>query len=141
MATKKLFDYGERLELGIILANIGTLTLKLFTAPTDLLDDMAAGDFTEASFPDYAPVTLTGGALAAGNPGGAALLTWDDVLFTRGSGVGSEDVYGYIVEDSTATPVWGEIFVDGGGTPTPKTMAIAGDTITISPKFYLKSRY
>lgn len=122
--------------------------LKLF------LDDKtpAAGDteadYTEATFPGYAPIvlTLSDWTIAPGDPGAATapLQTW-----TQAMNAPEQLVYGYYVARAdTGELRWVERFVDPGPSAPPEDRppfamqraGTPGDQISVLPRLTLRSQ-
>ncbi len=83
-------------------------------------------DYTDATFPDYAPATpaFATPTLVSGK---GKMVESPAIDFVRGVGAGTEDIYGYYVYDSSASILlWAELAA------APITIANVGDTITVT---------
>lgn len=111
--------------------NSGGTTMHLYANNYTPVAATVIGDFSEATFPGYAP--------AANDPYGAAAMVGavaeidaTEAVFTYGVGVGSEDIYGYWVEDAGGNLLYAERFPGG-----PYTMALLGDLLGVTVKYQL----
>lgn len=86
-------------------------------------------DLTEATFSGYARVTPSWGAIATGGDGRAAMVA-AAANFTHNGGVVTNLVYGWAWIDSA---VGVEKLIAADRVPSaPKTMAVSGDSITVT---------
>jgi len=91
---------------------------------------------TEATFTGYAPVVLSGGTVAPSvDAGGRAVLTWNQVSWTKNGGVGNQ-IYGYWVIDGPGALLFAE-----RASTAPVRMASDGDSLLITPQLTDKSEF
>lgn len=122
---------GEEDMLDVLLA--GNLVLRLFKNNFTPSDSSVLADFTEADFPGYAAITLTGGSWTT-TPGAPSIATYAAQTFTA-TASGSQTIYGYYITRTATGRVWmAERF------PAAQIAAIsaAGQTRIINPKLSLK---
>jgi hypothetical protein len=121
-------DTGENLSLEMITNKTApqNLLLKLFKNNITPSDTDTAGTYTEATFPGYAAITLTGaswGAAAAGT------ITYSAQQTFTCSGAATDDIYGYyVVQASSGTLLYSER--DGSA---PFAIRNSGDAVKITP--------
>ncbi len=107
--------------------------IKLYTAVSPAVSaTSSAGDFTEANFSGYAPITLTRSSW------GASVLTSDTAKSTYPMqawtcGVTVNTIVGYyIVGADSGLLYWAQVF------SVPRTL-VAGDAVNLTPTFSLES--
>lgn len=113
------------------LVRLRTWTLRLYVNAVDPAPDSDASDFTEASFPGYAPLTLTTWEDATLASPGLAETEADNAVFAP-TGTGSpQTVFGWFMTDEDGNFVAGERFSDPGG------VLLDGppDAFVVSPRF------
>lgn len=101
--------------------------------PTDA-DDVT--DYTECTFPGYADVPLNSWTSPTINVDGKAEISMTEQLFTAGSIVTPENIYGIYVTDAGGDLVYAER--DPGG---PVSMAVAGQQYGYLPRFTARSEF
>ena len=122
-------DVGENIALEALVNKTAgqNLLLKLYSSNTTPADTDIAATYTEATFPGYAAITLTGAtwnAAAAGTIAYSAQQT-----FTRSSTGATENIYGYYcVQSVSGILVYSER--DGAA---PFAVTNNGDAIKITP--------
>lgn len=95
--------------------------------------DTTLADLTEASWPDYAPLRISGWTPSVVS-GIYAVSTADQVLWTRGTGGDPAQVFGYWVSDlKTGAMLWVERRPQG-----PLPMAAASDQVLLLPRVTLR---
>jgi len=135
---------GEKLLLDAAVGKVaaGNLKLKLFKSDTTPSHSDTPATFTEADFTGYAAITLTTTSWNAGVAGtgtGTALankasIDYAQQTFTMGTPGTTNTVYGYFVTDNAGTTLLGaERFA------ASQSMALAGDSIKITPKLTLST--
>lgn len=101
------------------------LILKLFISNTTPAVGDTAATYTEATFPGYAAVTLTGASWGAAS---ARSIAYAQQTFTC-SGVSTDNVYGYYLVGATSTTLyWAER--DGAA---PFAVRLPGDAVKVTP--------
>lgn len=102
------------------------LVLRLYKNNITPSDSDTAVTYTEATFPGYAAITLTGatwGAAAAGT------ITYGAQQTFTCSGVATDDIYGYYITQATSgVLMWSER--DGAA---PFAIRNSGDAVKITP--------
>lgn len=137
MSQLRVVDRGEVNFLDLIFAE--NYTLRLFTNQVEAgltetqLNDLAAADFTEATFTGYAAIGLTGGAWStvAADPSTA---TFAVQTFTRSSTGTAQSVWGYYLTmdfDSDEVAFYEQF--DG-----PVVMELINDAIKVIPRMTLR---
>jgi len=112
-------------------------TLKLYTndvtagLTSDLIDELLAGDFTEATFAGYVSKVLTGGSWVT-TPDNPSTATYAAQTYTRSSTGTSQVVRGYYV-----TVTLGGALVGFEAFRTPITVTNLGDAIVVTPRIAL----
>lgn len=129
----KVTDNGEKTLIDWMLNSTGTnIVLRLYKNDYTPVFNSIAANFTQADFTGYASVTLTRGNwnTPVTNVLGAAEIQYNtDVSWTTTT---SQSVYGYYVTDLSGNVLFAERF--------SQTRALVnGDSLTISPRFTLKS--
>lgn len=135
--TLKVPDASEAILLGYIRAGLGaTCVLRLFVndhVPADADDET---DYTEASFPGYAPVTLTSWGLVT-TAAGTAQIAHPAASWTRSAGGGAGDqVYGYYVTDAAGDLLWSE-----RDPAAPVPMNVAGYSYSVLARLTLHTEF
>jgi hypothetical protein len=101
------------------------LVLRLFKNNITPSDTDTAGTYTEATFPGYSAITLTGASWGAASAG---TISYAQQTFTC-SGTATDDIYGYYTTQATSgTLVYSER--DGSA---PFAIRNSGDNIKITP--------
>lgn len=121
----------DTLEIERASFNAGGTVMKLYANNYTPVAATVLGDFSEATFPGYASANNDPyGAAAMVGP--VAQIDATEAVFTRGVGVGSEDIYGYWVEDGAGNLLYAERFAGG-----PYTIANVGDLIGVTVHYQL----
>jgi hypothetical protein len=121
-------DTGENLSLEMITNKTApqNLLLKLYKNNITPSDTDTAGTYTEATFPGYAAITLTG---ASWNAASAGTIAYSAQQTFTCSGVATDDIYGYyVVQASSGTLLYSER--DGAA---PFAIRNSGDAVKITP--------
>jgi hypothetical protein len=121
-------DTGENLVLGMLVNKTAAenLVLKLYKNNITPSDTDVAGTYTEATFPGYSAITLTGATWSA--PAAGSIAYSAEQTFTC-SGVSTDDIYGYyVIQTTSGTLLYSER--DGSA---PFAVRISGDAIKITP--------
>ncbi len=101
------------------------LILKLFKSNTTPANGDTAATYTEATFPGYAAITLTGASWGAAS---ARSIAYAQQTFTC-SGVATDDIYGYYLVGATSTTLyWAE-----RDASAPFAVRVSGDAVKITP--------
>lgn len=121
-------DSGENLVLGMITNRTApeNLVLRLFRNNITPSDTDTAGTYTEAVFPGYAAITLTGASWNA--PSGGTITYGAQQTFTC-SGTSTDDIYGYYVTQLTS----GTLLYSERDAAAPFAVRNSGDNIRITP--------
>ena len=121
-------DVGENLILEMLTNRTAAqnLSLRLFKNNITPSDTDTAGTFTEATFPGYAAITLTGATWSAAAAGSIAYSAQQTFTCT---GASTDDIYGYYITQVTSgLLMWAER--DGAA---PAAIRVNGDAIKITP--------
>lgn len=121
-------DVGENKVLEMLVNKTApeNLVLRLFKNNITPSDTDTAATYTEAVFPGYAALTLTG---ATWNAAAAGSITYSAQQTFTCSGVATDDIYGYYVTQVTSgVLVWSER--DGAA---PFAVRNSGDNVKITP--------
>jgi hypothetical protein len=121
-------DTGENLSLEMITNKTApqNLLLKLYKNNITPSDTDTAGTYTEATFPGYAAITLTG---ASWNAASAGTIAYSAQQTFTCSGAATDDIYGYyVVQASSGTLLYSER--DGAA---PFAIRNSGDAVKITP--------
>jgi hypothetical protein len=121
-------DSGENLVLEMLVNKTApqNLVLRLYRNNITPSDTDVAGTYTEASFPGYAAITLTGASWNAAS--GGSIAYGAQQTFTC-SGASTDDIYGYYVtQASSGTLLYSER--DGAA---PFAVRNSGDNIKLTP--------
>jgi hypothetical protein len=118
---------GLELTLDAALANMGDLTLKLFTNDLTISATSVVGDFTEATFVGYSAKTLTAASWGdAATTSGVATAAYATQTFTAG---GSETIRGWWIQDASANLI---------AAKKNATSKSSGTGITVTPTYSLE---
>jgi len=121
----------------ITAAILENCTLRLYSnnhVPNNA-DDVT--DYTEASFPGYAGISLAGWSAAALNASNKAETELPIQVFTAGVIVTPEDIYGvYVTYDPDGSLIDAELDASG-----PITIASTGQSYGYLPRFTFKSEF
>lgn len=104
-------------------------TLRLYTNTLDPATTSVIGNFTECTDPDYAPITLTGGAWTVTTEANEGKGSYAQQAFIFDSGL-TQQVHGYYIERGGAA-IAAERFEDSGGTAAP--IATGTSVIYVGP--------
>jgi hypothetical protein len=130
-------DTGIQRMLRLIQINMNTgtgMTLRLFVNDHHPAESDVLANYTEASFPGYAPVTINHwGAATVLNH--IAAINHPQALFQL-SGVGPFPVYGYYVTFSVSQLWWAQ-----RDPAAPVQLVNPGDTYPITPLLTMISQY
>lgn len=121
-------DTGENLALEMIVNKTAAqpLVLKLYKNNITPSDTDTAVTYTEAGFPGYAAITLTGATWNAASSGTIAYSAQQTFSCT---GTSTDDIYGYyVVQAVSGTLLYSER--DGSA---PLAVRVNGDQIKITP--------
>lgn len=121
-------DAGENLSLEMIVNKTApqNLLLKLYKNNITPSDTDTAGTYTEATFPGYSAITLTG---ASWNAAASGTIAYSAQQTFTCSGVATDDIYGYyVVQASSGTILYSER--DGSA---PFAIRNSGDAVKITP--------
>lgn len=121
-------DVGENKALENIVNKTApeNLVLRLFKNNITPSDSDTAATYTEAVFPGYAAITLTGATWGAASAG---TITYGSQQTFTCSGVATDDIYGYYVTQVTSgVLMWSER--DGAA---PFAIRNSGDAVKITP--------
>lgn len=121
-------DVGENLVLGMIVNRTApeNLSLRLYINNITPSDTDTAGTYTQAGFPGYAAITLTGASWNA--PSGGTITYGSQQTFTC-SGTSTDDVYGYYVVQVTS----GTLLYSERDASAPFAVRNSGDNVRITP--------
>lgn len=102
--------------------------LRLFKSNTTPAETDTFATYTEADFTGYASVTLTGSSWTV-TGGAPTSATYAQQSFTSSADQAAQNVYGYMVNQTTSTVLmWAERFSNG-----PYAIANNNDQIQITP--------
>lgn len=121
-------DSGENLVLEMIVNKTApqNLVIKLYKNNITPSDTDTAGTYTEATFPGYAAITLTGASWSAASGGTIAYGSQQTYSCT---GTSTDDIYGYfVVQASSGTLLYSERDANA-----PLAIRVNGDNIKITP--------
>jgi len=121
-------DVGENLVLEMLVNKTApqNLLLKLYKNNITPSDTDTAGTYTEAGFPGYAAITLTG---ASWNAAASGVITYSAQQTFTCSGVSTDDVYGYYVVQSAS----GTLLYSERDPAAPFAVRNSGDAVSITP--------
>ena len=127
-----MFDQGEKIALEALL-NLG-LTLHLYTNDYTPVDGSVETNFTEATFPGYAPIDFTDASAWSTVAGAPTEASLPQQTFTANATVSpTQSIRGYyFTVTGTGKGVWGEKF------DVPRLMAQSGDYVKLTPKMQYK---
>lgn len=100
--------------------------LKLFKTNVTPADTDTAATYTEAGFPGYASITLTGASWNAASGGSISYSAQQ--TFTC-SGAATDDIYGYFIVSTTS----GKLLWSEKDASAPFAVRNSGDAIKITP--------
>ncbi len=137
----KIPDVGEIEILKQILGQAGGvplegLTIRLYQNDVTPSDTDTLATFTECNFSGYVEQSLLNWSPPA-TVNDKAESQADAVSYTHDGGPTSNQVYGYFVTDSAKTI----LYYAERDPAAPRSMAGAGDKITIAPKFTLSTEF
>lgn len=121
-------DVGENKTLEMLVNKTApeNLVLRLFINNITPSDTDTAATYTEAGFPGYAPINLTG---ASWNAASAGSITYSAQQTFTCSGVATDNVYGYYITQVTSTVLmWSE-----KDASAPFAVRLLGDTVKLTP--------
>lgn len=121
-------DTGENLSLEMIVNKTApqNLLLKLYKNNITPSDTDTAGTYTEATFPGYSAITLTG---ASWNAAASGTIAYSAQQTFTCSGAATDDIYGYyVVQAVSGTLLYSER--DGAA---PFAIRNSGDAVKITP--------
>jgi len=121
-------DTGENLALEMIVNKTAAqnLIIRLYKNNITPSDTDTAATYTEAVFPGYAAITLTG---ASWNAAAAGSIAYSAQQTFTCSGAATDDIYGYyVVQSVSGTLLYSER--DGSA---PFAVRVSGDAIKITP--------
>ncbi len=121
-------DSGENLVLEMIVNKTApqNLVLRLYKNNITPSDTDTAGTYTEATFPGYAAITLTGASWNAAS--GGSIAYGAQQTFTC-SGTSTDDIYGYYVTQATS----GTLLYSERDGAAPFAVRNSGDNIKLTP--------
>ncbi len=121
-------DVGENLVLAMITNKTAAenLVLRLYKNNITPSDTDVAGTYTEATFPGYSAITLTGASWNA--PSGGSIAYGAQQTFTC-SGTSTDDIYGYYVTQATS----GTLLYSERDGAAPFAVRNSGDNIKLTP--------
>jgi len=121
-------DVGENLSLEMIVNKTApqNLVLKLYKNNITPSDTDTASTYTDATFPGYSNITLTG---ASWNTASSGTITYSAQQTFTCSGTSTDDIYGYfVVQASSGTLLYSERDANA-----PLAVRVSGDAIKITP--------
>jgi len=121
-------DAGENLILEMITNKTAAqnLVLKLYKNNITPSDTDTAGTYTEATFPGYSAITLTGASWGTASSGTISYGAQQTFTCT---GTSTDDIYGYYVVQTTS----GTILYSERDASAPIAIRVNGDAIKITP--------
>ena len=121
-------DSGENLVLEMLVNKTApqNLVLRLYRNNITPSDTDVAGTYTEASFPGYAAITLTGASWNAAS--GGSIAYGAQQTFTC-SGTSTDDIYGYYVTQAIS----GTLLYSERDGAAPFAVRNSGDNIKLTP--------
>lgn len=119
---------GENLSLEMMVNKTApqNLILKLYKSNTTPSDTDTAATYTEATFPGYAAITLTGASWNAASSGTIAYSAQQTFTCTSTS---TDDIYGYFVVQAVS----GTLLYSERDAAAPFAVRNNGDAIKITP--------
>jgi len=131
----KVPDAGELTLLGYLRAQLsGFAVLRLYVNDKVPADADVTGSYTEASFPGYAPQTLSGFTPPA-TVSGAGQTQANAVTWTVNGPTGQQ-VYGYFVTDNVGNLLWAE-----RDPSAPIPMNATGNSYTVTARLSLSTQF
>lgn len=121
-------DEGENLILEMLTNKTAAqnLVLKLYKNNITPSDTDVTATFTEAVFPGYSAITLTGASWGAASGG---TITYGSQQTFTCSGTATDDIYGYFIIQTTSTKLmWAE-----KDASAPFAVRNSGDAVKITP--------
>lgn len=121
-------DSGENLVLEMIVNKTAAqnLVIKLYKNNITPSDTDTAATYTEATFPGYSAITLTG---ASWNAAASGTITYSAQQTFSCTGTSTDDIYGYYVVQATS----GTLVYSERDANAPLTIRVSGDNIKITP--------
>jgi hypothetical protein len=121
-------DVGENLALEMIVNRTApqNLVLRLYRSNTTPSDTDTAGTYTEASFPGYSAITLTG---ASWNAAASGTIAFGSQQTFTCSGTSTDDIYGYYVTQTTS----GILLYSERDASAPFAVRNSGDNVRLTP--------
>jgi hypothetical protein len=121
-------DVGENLALEMIVNRTApqNLVLRLYRSNTTPSDTDTAGTYTEASFPGYSAITLTG---ASWNAAASGTIAFGSQQTFTCSGASTDDIYGYYVTQATS----GILLYSERDASAPFAVRNSGDNVRLTP--------
>lgn len=119
---------GENLILEMMMNKTAAqnLTLKLYVNNITPSDTDTAATYTEAGFPGYASITLTGASWGAASSG---TITYGSQQTFTCSGTATDNVYGYYVVQAVS----GILLYSERDASAPFAIRVSGDAIKLTP--------
>lgn len=121
-------DVGENLVLEMITNKTASqnLVLRLFKNNITPSDTDTAATYTEATFPGYAALTLTGASWGAASGG---TITYGSQQSFTCSGTSTDDIYGYYVTQASS----GLLLYSERDASAPFAVRNSGDSVRLTP--------
>lgn len=121
-------DSGENLVLEMIVNKTAAqnLVIKLYKNNITPSDTDTAATYTEAAFPGYSAITLTG---ASWNAAASGTITYSAQQTFSCTGTSTDDIYGYYVVQATS----GTLVYSERDANAPLAIRVSGDNIKITP--------
>lgn len=121
-------DVGENKMLEAIVNKTApeNLSLRLYINNITPSDTDTAGTYTQAGFPGYAAITLTG---ASWNAAASGSISYSAQQTFTCSGTSTDDVYGYyLVQVTSGVLMWSE-----RAASAPIAVRVSGDAVKVTP--------
>jgi len=115
---------------------LDTCVLRLYSNNHTPTDADVVGDYTECTFPGYAPINMNVWTSAVLNADDKAEIEEPIQTFTAGAIVTPQDVYGIYVTDAGGDLVYAELNPAG-----VVVMSVAGQTYSYLPRVTLASEF
>lgn len=121
-------DVGENIALEALVNKTApqNLVLRLYKNNITPADSDTAATYTEATFPGYAAITLTG---ASWNAAAAGSIAYSAQQTFTCSGVSTDDIYGYYITQAVS----GVLVYSERDASAPFAVRNSGDAIKITP--------
>lgn len=121
-------DSGENLVLEMIVNKTApqNLVLRLYKNNITPSDTDTAGTYTEATFPGYSAITLTG---ASWNAAASGSISYGAQQTFTCSGTSTDDIYGYYVTQAVS----GTLLYSERDSAAPFAVRNSGDNLKITP--------